>query len=177
MDQEEKTTKKNLIYDGKILQLYNDEILTPGGKIAYREYVNHHGGASVLAVDDDNNIYMVEQYRYAYKQLLLEIPAGKLEKGEDAKVCAIRELKEEIGAECKEIKQMALVYPTPGYTNEPLYIFVATGLTFGDTKWDDDEYLNIKKIPFDKALEMVKSGEIKDGKSVVAILRYALFKG
>jgi ADP-ribose pyrophosphatase len=69
------------------------------------------------------------------------------------------------------------VYPTPGYTNEPLYIFVATGLTFGDTKWDDDEYLNIKKIPFDKALEMVKSGEIKDGKSVVAILRYALFKG
>ncbi len=177
MDQEEKTTKKNLIYDGKILQLYNDEILTPGGKVAYREYVNHHGGASVLAVDDDNNIYMVEQYRYAYKQLLLEIPAGKLEKGEDAKVCAIRELKEEIGAECKEIKQMALVYPTPGYTNEPLYIFVATGLTFGDTKWDDDEYLNIKKIPFDKALEMVKSGEIKDGKSVVAILRYALFKG
>ena len=177
MDQEEKTTKKNLIYDGKILQLYNDEILTPGGKVAYREYVNHHGGASVLAVDDDNNIYMVEQYRYAYKQLLLEIPAGKLEKGEDAKVCAIRELKEEIGAECKEIKQMALVYPTPGYTNEPLYIFVATGLTFGDTKWDDDEYLNIKKIPFNKALEMVKSGEIKDGKSVVAILRYALFKG
>ncbi len=177
MDQEEKTTKKNLIYDGKILQLYNDEILTPGGKVAYREYVNHHGGASVLAVDDDNNIYMVEQYRYAYKQLLLEIPAGKLEKGEDAKVCAIRELKEEIGAECKEIKQMALVYPTPGYTNEPLYIFVATGLTFGDTKWDDDEYLNIKKIPFDRALEMVKSGEIKDGKSVVAILRYALFKG
>ena len=177
MDQEEKTTKKNLIYDGKILQLYNDEILTPGGKVAYREYVNHHGGASVLAVDDDNNIYMVEQYRYAYKQLLLEIPAGKLEKGEDAKVCAIRELKEEIGAECKEIKQMALVYPTPGYTNEPLYIFVATGLTFGDTKWDDDEYLNIKKIPFDKALEMVKNGEIKDGKSVVAILRYALFKG
>lgn len=175
MDQEEKTVKKNLIYDGKILQLYNDEILTPGGKTAYREYVNHHGGASVLAIDDDNNIYLVEQYRYAYKQLLLEIPAGKLEEGEDARVCAIRELKEEIGAECKEMKQIALVYPTPGYTNEPLYIFVAKGLTFGDTKWDDDEYLNIKKVPFDKALEMVKNGEIKDGKSVVAILKYALF--
>ena len=177
MDKEEKTVKQNLIYDGKILQLYNDEILTPNGKTAYREIINHHGGASILPIDDEGNIYLVEQYRYAYKQLLLEIPAGKLEKGEDAKVCAIRELKEEIGAECKEIKKMALVYPTPGYTNEPLHIFVATGLTFGDTKWDDDEYLNIKKIPFDKALEMVKNGEIKDGKSVVAILRYALFKG
>ena len=175
MNQEEKTVKKNLIYDGRILQLYNDEILTPGGKTAYREYVNHHGGASILAIDDDNNIYLVEQYRYAYKQLLLEIPAGKLEKDEDALVCATRELKEEIGAEAKEIKKLALVYPTPGYTNEPLHSFVATGLTFGDTNWDDDEYLNIKKVPFDKALEMVKSGEIKDGKSVVAILYYSQF--
>jgi len=177
MDQEEKTLKENLIYDGKILQLYNDEILTPGGKIAHREYINHHGGASVLPIDEDGNIYLVEQYRYAYRQLLLEIPAGKLEKGEDAKKCAIRELKEEIGAECKEIKDMGIVYPTPGYTNEPLHIYVATGLTFGDTNWDEDEYINIKKIPFKNALEMVKSGEIKDGKSVVAILRYALFKG
>lgn len=177
MNQEEKTVKKNLIYDGKILQLYNDEIVTPGGKTAYREYVNHHGGASVLAVDDEENIYLVEQYRYAYKQLLLEIPAGKLEKDEDPMECAIRELKEEIGAECKEMKLMELVYPTPGYTNEPLHIFLAKGLTFGETHWDEDEYLNIKKIPFSKALEMVKSGEIKDGKSVVAILRYAVFKG
>ena len=176
MDQTEKTTKKNLIYDGKILQLYNDQIETPGGNVAYREYVNHHGGASILAVDDDNNIYLVEQYRYAYKQLLLEIPAGKLEKGEDALICARRELKEEIGADCKEIKQIDLIYPTPGYTNEPLHIFLAKGLTFGDTKWDDYEYLNIKKIPFDKALEMVKSGELKDAKTVIAIMRYALFK-
>ena len=177
MDQEEKTVKKNLIYDGKILQLYNDEIVTPSGKTAYREYVNHHGGASILPVDDEGNIYLVEQFRYAYKQLLLEILAGKLEKGEDALVCARRELKEEIGADCKDIKFIDLIYPTPGYTNEPLHIFLATGLTFGDTNWDDDEYLNIKKIPFDKAVQMVKDGEIKDGKTVIAILRYALFKG
>ena len=176
MDREEKTVKQNLIYDGKILQLYNDEILTPNGKTAYREIINHHGGASILPIDDEGNIYLVEQYRYAYKQLLLEIPAGKLEKGEDALECARRELKEEIGADCKEIKMIDLIYPTPGYTNEPLHIFLAKGLTFGDTKWDEDEFLNIKKIPFDKALDMVRSGELKDAKTVIAILRYALFK-
>lgn len=174
MDFLEKTVKENLVFDGRIIQVYNDEVELDNGKLTRREYVNHRGGASILAIDKEDNIYLVEQYRYAYKQMLLEIPAGKLEKGEDPRDCAERELKEEIGGTAKEIRKITLLYPTPGYTNEPLYIFEAVGLQIGDNKLDEGEFLNVKKIPFKKALEMVKFGEIKDGKTVVAILYHAL---
>lgn len=174
MNLEEKTLKENLVFSGRILQLYNDDIVLENGMTAKREYVNHHGGASILAVDDDNNIYLVEQYRYAYRELVKEIPAGKLEKGEDPRECAIRELKEEIGATCTNMTLLSEIYPTPGYTNEHLYIFLATGLSLGQNKLDEGEFLNVAKIPFKKALEMVNSGELKDGKTVIAVLKYAL---
>jgi len=174
MNLEEKTLKENLVFSGTILQLYNDDIVLENGMTSKREYVNHHGGASILAVDDDNNIYLVEQYRYAYRELVKEIPAGKLEKGEDPRECAIRELKEEIGATCTNMTLLSEIYPTPGYTNEHLYIFLATGLNLGQNKLDEGEFLNVIKIPFKKALEMVNSGELKDGKTVIAILKYAL---
>ena len=95
MDLEEKLIKSNLIYDGRILQLYNDEVELPGGKRSRREYVNHSGGCAVLAVDDEGYIYLVEQYRYPYAEVMLEIPAGKRNRDEDPKDCALRELEEE----------------------------------------------------------------------------------
>lgn len=171
----EKTIKSNLIYDGKILQLYKDEIETAQGHKSTREIINHNGGASVLAIDDENNIYLVEQFRYAYKEVVLEIPAGKIEKGEDPYNTAVRELSEEIGATAKEIKKLGLFYPTPGYTNEPLYVYLAKGLTFANNHLDKGEALNIVKMPFSEALSKVMNNEIKDAKTVISILMNTQF--
>lgn len=173
MDCEEKIKTKNLIYDGRILQLYNDEITLPNGKEAKREYVNHSGGSGILAVDKDELCYFVEQFRYPYGKMLLEIPAGKLNQGEDRKLCAIRELKEEVGMTSTCIVDLGVIYPTPAYTNEPLSIFLATELTKGDNNLDDGEFLNVVVLPFEKALEMVMNNEIFDSKTIIAILKYA----
>lgn len=176
MDCTEKTKTKQLIYDGRILQLYNDEITLPNGKTSMREYVNHTGGSGVLAVDKNDICYFVEQFRYPYDQMVLEIPAGKRDKGEDRKACAIRELKEEVGLVALSIVDLGIIYPTPAYTNEPLSIFLATEFVFGGNKLDDGEFLNIVKMPFTTALEKVIKNEIFDAKTVIAILKYAVIK-
>ncbi len=175
MNCEEKTKKQNLIYKGRILSLYNDEVVLADGSESQREYVHHNGGSSVLAVDKDGYVYLVEQFRYPYREMLLEIPAGKLEEGESAYDCAIRELKEEVGLTADSLIDLGLIYPSPGYTDEPLHIFLATEFTVGENHLDDHELLNVKKIKFDEALQMVKSNQIKDAKTVTAILRYAVY--
>lgn len=177
MKTEEVKIKENLLYDGKILQLYCDEVMLPNGKTAKREYVNHNGGCSILAIDKDNNIYLVEQFRYPYHKNILEIPAGKLEKGEDPLDCARRELKEEIGATAESIKEIITLYPTPAYTNEPLRIYKAEGLSFGDNHLDENEFINVIKMPLKEAYRRVKSNEINDSKTVVAILTAVLEEG
>lgn len=168
----EKTIKENLIYDGKILKLFCDEVELENNKTSKREYVNHNGGASIVAVDDEDNIYLVEQFRYAYRENILEIPAGKLEKGEEAIECARRELFEEIGGTCESLELLSKIYPTPGYSNEPLYVYLAKGLKIGENHLDDGEFLNVVKMPFKKALELVMDNTIKDSKTVIGILKY-----
>ena len=175
MNLEEKEVKKNVVYEGKILTLRVDDILTPDGKPAKREYVDHRGGASVLAVDEEECIYLVKQYRYAYREELLEIPAGKLEEGEDPLYTAIRELEEEVGLKGK-IEEFGLLYPTPGYTNEPLYVFLATNLVKSEAHLDEGEFLDVVKIPLKEAYNMVLEGSIKDGKTAYAILKYVALK-
>lgn len=171
MAYEEKEVSSNLIYKGKILSLRVDDILTGDGKSAKREYVEHRGGAGVLAVDKEGYVYLVKQYRYAYRQELLEIPAGKLEEGEPPILTAERELEEETGLKAK-IQEFGLLYPTPGYTNEPLYIFLATDLQRGNMHLDDGEFLDVVRMPFEQAYQMVLLNQIKDAKTVVAILKY-----
>lgn len=168
----EKTLDSKCIYDGKIVHLMLDDIELPNGNKAKREYITHPGGAAILAFDDENNIFLVRQYRYAYHEVLWEIPAGKLEKGEDPLCSAARELEEEIGMKAKSIEPYGIVYPSPGYTGENLYIYKATGLVKTAMHLDDDEFLNVYKVPFEKAVEMVMSGEIKDSKTCYAILKY-----
>lgn len=174
MNCEEKTKKQNLIYNGRILTLYNDEVTLADGSESKREYVHHNGGSSVLAVDKEGYVYLVEQFRYPYREMLLEIPAGKLEVGESAYDCAIRELKEEVGVIADSLTDFGVIYPSPGYTDEPLHIFLATSFTVGENRLDEHELLNVKRIKFEEALEMVESNEIKDAKTVTAILRYAI---
>ena len=163
----------NVVYEGRIISLRNDDIILPDGKPAKREYVCHRGGASILAVDDENYVYLVRQFRYPYREELLEIPAGKLEEGEEAIVTARRELEEETGLVADEIEPFGLIYPTPGYTNENLYVFLATGLKPTKAHLDEGEFLRVERLPFDEVFEKVISGEIKDGKTCFAILKYA----
>mgnify|MGYP000036678792 CR=1 FL=1 len=174
MDCEEKKISSELLYSGRILELYKDKVQLPNGETSDREYVHHNGGASVLAKDEDNNIYLVEQYRYPYHTMTLEIPAGKLNKGEDAKECAVRELKEEVGLTALEMEDWGIIYPTPAYTDEPLHIFYTDQFECGDSQLDDNEFLNVRKVSIDRAVEMVEVGIIRDSKTVVAILRLAL---
>lgn len=177
MDIREKEVSRKNIFSGKILKLRVDEILTPDGKTAEREIIEHNGGAGIVAVTNDGKIVLVEQYRRPYDEITLEIPAGKLDGNEDPNFCAERELKEETGYTSKEIMPFGEIYPSPGYTNEIIYLYLAKNLEAGTASPDEDEFLHIKKLPLSEALAMVNSGKIKDSKTVIGILKYALSEG
>lgn len=162
------------LYNGRIISLRVDDVTLPDGNAAKREYVCHRGGASILAVDDEDCVYLVRQFRYPYREVLLEIPAGKLEEGEEAIVTARRELEEETGLVADEIVPFGMIYPTPGYTDEHLYIFLAKGLKATSAHLDDGEFLRVERLPFKEVLDRVLRGEIRDGKTCYAVLKYAL---
>ncbi|MCM1305854.1 MAG: NUDIX hydrolase [Bacteroides sp.] len=166
----------HVLYEGWIISLRVDDVTLPDGRDAKREYVSHRGGAAVLAVDDEEYVYLVRQFRYPYREELVEIPAGKLEEGEEAIYTARRELDEEIGMTAEEILPFGVIYPTPGYTDEHLHIFLAKGLKKTHMHLDDGEFLRVERVPYKTVLSQVLSGEIKDGKTCYAILKYALHK-
>ncbi|MDR2635057.1 MAG: NUDIX hydrolase [Clostridiales bacterium] len=169
MKLEETTINKSTVYDGKIIKLRRDEVSLPNGKPAVREVVEHPGGACILAVKD-GLVYFVEQFRYPYGETLLELPAGKLERDETPEKTALRELTEETGLKAERVELVATVYPTPGYTDEKLYLFRAVGLSEADSRPDDDEFLNIVKIPAEEALNLARSGKLRDAKSIILLL-------
>ncbi len=173
MRYEEKTVKKNYIYEGKILNLRCDDALLPDGKPCKREIIEHSGGACVLYVEN-NAVLFVRQYRYAYGESIYEIPAGKLEKGEDPALAAARELEEEAGIRAEKLIHLYTVYPTPGYTNEKIYIYEATGGVKTQSRLDEGEFLDVEYIPLDKVKEMLKGGEIRDAKTIIALQAYFL---
>ena len=172
----EKTLASKMLYDGRILQLYKDDVELENGKTSVREYVRHSGGACVLAVDEDENIFLVTQFRYPYGAETIEIPAGKREKGEDPLACATRELEEETGLVADNMRLLASVYPTPAYTDEILYLYLATGLKETKAHLDEGEFLGVEKVPFEKVYQMAVKGEIHDSKTLVAIYAYAAMK-
>lgn len=172
MNLTEKTIKKEYIYRGKIVSLRCDEVSLPDGKQAHREILEHPGGACVICVRD-GKVALVRQYRYAYEEELLEIPAGKLQKGEDPLNAAKRELEEETGLVADSLKHLLTIYPSPGYCDEKIYIYEAHGVKEGKQHLDEDEFLSVVYLPVKEALEMIKCGEIKDSKTVAALLMYA----
>lgn len=171
MHLDEVTLSVEEVYSGKIIKVTKEVAQLENGEKAIRELVHHSGGVCVLPVDNDNNVYFVKQFRYPYKTVLLELPAGKREEGEEPLVCGTRELREEIGATAGNIKSLGKLYPTVAYDTEVIYMFLATELSFGDNDLDDDEFIDVVKIPFDRAYEMVLNDEIPDAKTQIAILK------
>lgn len=166
----EKTVKKNMIYDGKILKLYRDDALSENDTPCIREYVRHSGGVCVLALVGEDAVF-VEQYRYAIGRVFLELPAGKLEPGENPYDAGLRELEEETGFKASELISLGTIIPTVGYSDEVIHLYLARGLKNSVTRFDEDELISLKRINFRRAVEMALSGEITDAKSVALLLR------
>ncbi len=172
MNLKEKQLTKEYIYKGKIINLRRDTALLPNGEEALREVVEHPGGVCVAAITDNKEILFVKQFRYPYFEEILEIPAGKRDSfDEDPLECGKRELKEETGATAENFTFLGKLYPTPGCIDEVIYMYAATGLSFGEQRLDEDEFLSVYKIPLERAVNMVLSGEIVDAKTQTAMLK------
>lgn len=171
MNLKEKTVNKNYIYRGKIVTLRCDDAILPDGKPCKREVVEHPGGACVLYVRD-GKVLLVKQFRYCYGEETLEIPAGKLNEGEDPCVSAGRELEEEAGVIADNLKLLFTIYPTPGYTNEKIYIYYADSVREGKVHLDEGEFLNSYYIPLEEVKRMIDDGSIRDAKTIIAVQKY-----
>jgi len=173
----EKMLTSEVLFEGRVVTLTKDTALLENGKTATREVVHHHGGACILPVDADGNITLVRQFRYAFGEEIWELPAGKLEAGEDPFEAAKRELSEECGLTADHFVDLGIVYATVGYDSEKIYLWAATGLHEVRQHLDAGEFLDVVKMPFDKALGLVMDGTIKDSKTQVALLKYAQLRG
>ncbi|MDR1615474.1 MAG: NUDIX hydrolase [Syntrophomonadaceae bacterium] len=169
MNLEEKTIASQKIFSGKIVNLRVDTVLLPNGKRGAREIVEHSGAVAIVALDEENNIYLVRQYRKAAQKIMLEIPAGTLNQGEDPLAAAKRELREEIGARAGHWEKICSYYSSPGFCTEELTVYLAAGLTAGNPNPDPDEFLEVTKMPLSQAFDLVRRNEIMDGKSIIGI--------
>ena len=171
MKKEEKTLKSNVVYDGKILRLNNDDIICSNGVKATREIVHHNGGVCVLAFVD-NKVVMVKQFRYAYGEEMLELPAGKLEKGEDSYKAGLRELEEEVGLKAERLISLGAMYPSCGYTNEIIYLYKAENISKTPRHLDIDEDIDIYYFTIEEVIDMINKNEIKDAKTICLMFKY-----
>lgn len=162
------------VYSGRLLKVKCDQVELPNGKVTTREWIKHPGASAVLPVLPDGSVVLVRQYRYPIQKVTLEIPAGKLDSlEEDPLQCAKRELHEETGYRAEQYQKILTIATTVGFSNEYIHIYLAENLTAGQQETDDDEFVNVVKMPFADALAKVKNGEIFDAKTVAAILYFA----
>lgn len=164
----EPTKSSEMKYDGKLITVTYD-IADIEGKEAWREVVHHPGASAVVAVDEDGKIIMERQFRYALQDELLEIPAGKLDGGEDPLVCAKRELEEETGYKAEDWKFLGTIATSPGFSNEVIHIYLAQKLSQGHIHWDEDEYVEVERMTCTELVEAIKAAKIKDSKTLAAL--------
>ena len=167
----EKVLDTEKIFQGKIITVRVDSVELPNGNKSKREIVEHHGGVGMIAVTPEREVFMVSQYRIAAKSMMLEIPAGKLELGEDPLEAGIRELEEETGYKANRIVPLGVYYATPGYCEEKLSLYLATDLEFVGQHLDENEFLKVSKFPLDELYNMVMDNKIYDCKTAIAILK------
>lgn len=172
----EKQIESKHIFEGVVVDLYCDKVLLPNGNTSKREYIKHVGAACIVPVDKDNNVIVEKQFRYPFGEILTEIPAGKLDsKDEPHLEAALRELKEETGYTANKMTYLGKFYPTCAYSDEVIHMYLATELEKGDQHLDNDEFVEVIKIPLDALVDEVLKGNIPDGKTQTAILKAHLF--
>lgn len=171
MKLEEKTLRTEQIFKGRVISLQVDEVELPNGKTSKREVVKHPGAVAIIALTEDQRIVMVEQYRKALERTIIEIPAGKLEKGEQPENCAIRELEEETGYSCLKMEWLISFYTSPGFADELVHLYVATGLKQKENAatTDEDEFVNLREVTLEEALGLMKEQKIYDAKTAYAV--------
>jgi len=175
MELTENTLSSKEIFKGKIIKVRVDKVALPDGNESTREIVEHADAVAVVAIDDDENVWMVRQYRKPVELTLLEIPAGIIEENEDPLAGAKRELAEETGLRAGHWEKILSYYSSPGFSDEMLYLYMARNLTEGEASLDKDEFLKIEKIPLEKAYRLIFEGKILDGKSIIGI-QHAYFR-
>jgi ADP-ribose pyrophosphatase len=174
MEKNEKKISSQEIYKGHILNLFVDQVKLPNGDITAREVIRHCKAAAILAFDEAGRVILEDQFRYPYDTILTEIPAGKCEPNEDPILTAKRELEEETGYKAVKIEELGQFYPSVAYTDEVIYLYMATGLVKTSQHLDKDEDLDFYKVSFPKLLELIETGKIRDGKTVAAVMQYIL---
>jgi len=173
--------KSRRVYTGRVVSLDVDTVRFPDGSVGELEMVRHPGASAVVPFlsdpsGEDPQVLLIRQYRYAADGYLYEIPAGRLNPGEDPRQCALRELKEETGCSADRVDELFTMYTTPGFTVEKIHLFMATGLTSGETKHEVDEFLELQPMPLSRALQMIQAGEIQDSKTALGLLFAAGFR-
>ncbi len=174
MELEETRLAGSRVFDGRLLKVDLDTVRLPNGAQAVREVVRHPGAVVIVPVDGEGNVHLVRQFRYPCGRALLEVPAGKLEPGEEPFPAAMRELEEEIGARAGQWLPMGELLPTPGFCDELQHVYLARELTFGTVHPDEDEFLEQVVLPMDRAVAMAADGQLQDCKTVAALLRARL---
>ena len=166
----EEFVSRQEIFHGRIVDLRVDTVRLPNGHLTTREVIDHPGGVAVVAIDENDNVLTVKQYRYAFQTVLEEIPAGKLERGEDPAAAAQRELSEETGLTADHWRKLTVLETTPGFCNERIHLYLATGLHAGKTHPDEDEFVCTLRMPLSDAVQKVMDGTFRDGKTALALL-------
>ena len=178
MDLTERMVSSQTLFEGKIIKVTLDQAMLPDGKLAVREVVYHPGGVAVLALDEDNTVTLVRQFRYPIQQELLELPAGKLDHdAENQLLGAQRELSEETGLEAEEWTYLGYTLASPGFCDEALHMYLARGLKRKEQHLDEDEFLNVETMPFDELVKQVMDGTITDAKTVATTLKVKVLLG
>lgn len=177
MELVEKTVSSQVEFTGRIITVRQDQAALPNGRVVGREVVEHPGGVAVLALFDDNTVPVVRQFRYPFQKIITELPAGKLDHGEDHRLAGIRELEEETGLTADSFEYMGGLLSSPGFSDEVLHLYLARGLHQGPCRPDPDEFLELQRVPFQELLEQAMDGRLQDAKTVAGLLKTKVLLG